>query len=74
MFVCFYCRRRDALLVAAIHVFPLDPTQDYPWTNTDLTTYVWRTIHEGNMDNLKKIIRLQPDAVHVRSEDGRGGT
>ncbi len=51
---------------------PIPKTKDYPWSNTDLTTYIWRTVNEGNMENLKKIIRLQPEAVHVRSEDGRG--
>lgn len=54
---------------------PIPKSQDsYDWRNTELTSHMWRIIHEGNVEEVQRTILDQPECVHVRSEDGRGGT
>lgn len=53
---------------------PIPKTQaSYDWQDTDVTSSVWRAIHEGDLGALKRIVRFNNDAIHLRSADGRGG-
>lgn len=52
---------------------PIRPAQEtYEWSDSDLTSAVWRAVNDGSLDSLKRIVRYNNDAVHVRSKDGRG--
>jgi len=47
-------------------------SHDYSWKNTPQLSDLWRIIHEGTLDELKRFVRMNPDVIHHRSEDGRG--
>eukprot|EP01059_Diplonema_ambulator_P022357 TRINITY_DN37644_c0_g1_i1.p1 TRINITY_DN37644_c0_g1~~TRINITY_DN37644_c0_g1_i1.p1 ORF type:complete len:154 (+),score=74.75 TRINITY_DN37644_c0_g1_i1:45-464(+) len=42
------------------------------WRDTEMTTNLWRMCSQGNLEELKALVEDQPDAVHMRSNDGRG--
>ena len=47
-------------------------TNQHLWTDTEMTTTLWRMCSEGKVDELKAMIEDTPDVVHSRSSDGRG--
>jgi len=42
------------------------------WENNELTSYLWEVISQNREDEFKELVRNNPAAAHVRSEDGRG--
>jgi dolichyl-diphosphooligosaccharide--protein glycosyltransferase len=42
------------------------------WRDTASTTRMWNLIHENDIEALKAWIEEEPEAVHIRSSDGRG--
>ena len=42
------------------------------WENNELTSHLWELISQDRVDEFKEVVRNNPGAAHVRSEDGRG--
>ena len=42
------------------------------WENNELTSGLWELISQDRVDDFKELLRSNPGAAHVRSEDGRG--
>lgn len=42
------------------------------WENNELTSTLWELISQNRIDEFKELLRGNPGAAHVRSEDGRG--
>lgn len=42
------------------------------WENNELTSTLWELISQNRIDEFKEVLRGNPGAAHVRSEDGRG--
>merc|ERR1711871_683199 len=53
-----------------------EDTDDEPeppkWRDTASTTRMWNLIHDNDIEALKAWIEEEPEAVHIRSSDGRG--
>ena len=67
--------RALCLLVAvAVAVLAADNkgTNAHKWADTALTTSLWRTISDGDVDDLKSLLESNPEAAVARSGDGRG--
>jgi ankyrin repeat protein len=47
-------------------------TNKAAWRDSDFTTNLWQVISSGNYEELETILSSNPDAVEVRSGDGRG--
>merc|ERR1711871_866905 len=46
--------------------------KDVPWENTEATTAMWQLIDRGDIQHIEGWLSQDPDAVHMRSEAGRG--
>lgn len=46
--------------------------ENVPWANTESTTLLYQLIQSNDVSTLEDLLAAQPDAVHMRSEDGRG--
>lgn len=42
------------------------------WENNELTSRLWEMISRNELEEFKELMRNNPAAAHVRSEDGRG--
>jgi dolichyl-diphosphooligosaccharide--protein glycosyltransferase len=42
------------------------------WQNNELTSHLWELISQNRLDEFKDLVKTNPVAAHVRSEDGRG--
>lgn len=42
------------------------------WENNELTSHLWELISLNRVDEFKEVLKSNPGAAHVRSEDGRG--
>ena len=43
-----------------------------PWENTESTTMMYQLLENGDLKTLDQWLSTSPDAVHIRSADGRG--
>jgi dolichyl-diphosphooligosaccharide---protein glycosyltransferase len=42
------------------------------WENNELTSHIWELIAQDREAEFKELMKANPAAAHVRSEDGRG--
>lgn len=49
------------------------PEDPLPWANTPETTQMWQLCNAGDVSQMAQWLYRDPKAVHIRSEDGRGG-
>lgn len=42
------------------------------WENNELTSHLWELISQDRVEEFKQVVKNNPEAAHVRSEDGRG--
>jgi dolichyl-diphosphooligosaccharide--protein glycosyltransferase len=46
--------------------------EQVPWENSEQTTMMYQLLEKNDLSTLDQWLETSPDAVHMRSEDGRG--
>ena len=52
------------------------PASDAPapgqWADTEMTTHMWTLVNQNDVETIRQWLQQDPNAVHMRSSDGRG--
>jgi hypothetical protein len=58
------------LAAATLLAVPVRADDEDAWANTPITTNIWQLVSSGGLDGIRDLVRAQPDAPRLRSEDG----